>query len=88
MTFMTLMKLKVKPSKERASETDRFLAEAQKKGVKPIASYYTRGRYDIVAVTEAPDERPMMEFNMKLGDSPSSETLVAVKREDALKLIS
>jgi hypothetical protein len=35
MIFITLMKLKVKPSKERASEMDRFLAEAQKKGVKP-----------------------------------------------------
>jgi hypothetical protein len=29
-----------------------------------------------------------MEFIMKFGDSLSSETLVAVKREDALRLIS
>jgi hypothetical protein len=36
--MITLMQLKVKPGKERASETERFLFEGPKKGVEPMAS--------------------------------------------------
>jgi uncharacterized protein with GYD domain len=52
-----------------------------------LGFYWTLGRYDTVVIMEAPDEKTVMKANMKVGDIVSTETLVAVTREEAHKLI-
>lgn len=49
--------------------------------------YYTLGRYGIASIFEAADEKAAMSFAQPICDSGATETLVALKREDALKLV-
>jgi uncharacterized protein with GYD domain len=53
----------------------------------PLNIYYTLGRYDVVVIFEAPDEKIAMKMAMSIGDIESTETLVAVPREEAMKLV-
>ena len=89
MLFITLSKWKQVPSKEnqerleQATETFKKLA---KKGIK-IQVYWTLGRYDAVTLIEAPSEKEAMKAILLFQDVVETETLVAVPREEALKLI-
>jgi uncharacterized protein with GYD domain len=87
MLFVTLGKFKRKPTKEGVAQFDKLWKEVEKDGVKRVALYWTLGQYDTVVVLEAPDERALMKGLLKFSDAVASETLVAVKREDAIKLV-
>ena len=56
-------------------------------GVKFLNIYYTLGRYDVIAIFDAPDEKTAMRGLMRLGDIENTETLVTIPREEATKLI-
>jgi uncharacterized protein with GYD domain len=45
------------------------------------------GRYDGVLITEVKDEKAAMKALLRSGDLFSTETLVAVPREEAIKLV-
>ena len=49
--------------------------------------YWTLGRYDAVSIVEAPTEKDVMKILLPLQDVIESETLVAVPREEAIKLL-
>jgi uncharacterized protein with GYD domain len=49
--------------------------------------YYTLGRYDVVIIAEGKDEKSAMKRLMQLGDYAATETLVAIPREEAIKLV-
>ena len=87
MIFVSLGKLRKKLTKESIAEASRVIERASKKGVKFLNIYYTLGRYDVVAIFEAPDEKTAMRMAMSLGDIESTETLVAVPRVEAIKLV-
>lgn len=87
MIFVVLGKFRRKPTKETVAQTDKALADAAKSGMKTIATYWTLGRYDAVAVFDAPDEKTVMQSLMKISDYIATETLVGLKREDATKLV-
>jgi uncharacterized protein with GYD domain len=87
MIFITLAKFKTKPSKESVARADKQFEEAAKMGVRAIGTYWTLGRYDAVRIVEAPDEKTAMKAALALSDIVSTETLVAMKREDAVKLL-
>ncbi len=87
MIFVTLGKYKMKPTKESNAQAAKGFEQMAKEGVKFIAQYWTLGRYDFVAVAEAKDEKTMMKAVMRWGDMISSETLVAVPTEAAMKLV-
>jgi len=87
MIFVTLSRWRKKPTKDALAESSRLWKLAEKEGVKLLAGYSTLGRYDAVAITEAKDEKAVMKFLMQWGDMLSTETLVAVPREEAIKLI-
>jgi uncharacterized protein with GYD domain len=55
--------------------------------VKIHSIYWTLGRYDVVFVAEAPDEKAAMAILVQFGDDVATETLIAVPREEALKLL-
>lgn len=90
MIFISLAKFRKKMTKESAAATDKLTAALQEQGVKVVGYYYTLGRYDSVAIFDGPDEGAVqraMKAAMAVSDYASTETLVALKREDALKLL-
>jgi uncharacterized protein with GYD domain len=82
--FIVLAKFRKKPTKEEIGMTAQRI---QKGGAKTISAYWTIGRYDTVFTIEAPDEKAMMKTLLEFGDEIKSETLVAIPREEALKML-
>ena len=87
MIFISLCKVRKKLTKERVAEATKVIQRATEDGVKFLNIYYTLGRYDVVVIYEAPDEKTAMKMAMSIGDLESTETLVAVPREEAMKLV-
>ena len=87
MIFISLNKVRKKLTKEVIAEASNAIEKASEEGVKFLNIYYTLGRYDIVAIFDAPDEKIAMRMLMRLGDIEDTETLVAIPREEARKLI-
>ena len=86
MYFIVLSKFRRGASKEATSATDKVIKN-QPKGVKVLQAYWTLGRYDSVFVLEAPNEKAVMSVLLGFGDSLATETLVAIPRTEALKLV-
>ncbi len=68
-------------------EIDKLWDRLRKEGGKMISAYWTIGRYDAIVTVEAPTERVALKALMRFGDYLSTETLLAVQREDAVKLL-
>jgi len=85
--FITLARWRQKPTKEIVEETHKLIEPATKEGVKFQCGYWTFGRYDSVTIVEATDEKAAMKCLLRFGDLVSSETLVAVPYEEAVKLV-
>ncbi len=49
--------------------------------------YWTLGRYDAVVVFEAKSEKEAMKMSIALSEWVATETLVAISREEAVKLL-
>lgn len=89
MIFITLSKWKQAPSKERMKLLDqatKTFQELEKQGIK-MRVYWTLGRYDGVTIIEAPTEKDAMKALFLFQDVVETETLVAVPREEAIKLL-
>jgi uncharacterized protein with GYD domain len=86
-TFVVLYKFTdqgardVKGTVQRASEAR---AENERRGFKVQGLYWTQGRYDMVAVVEAPDEQAMLAglFNISHAGNVRSETLRAFTADE------
>lgn len=87
MLFIILCRAKVKPTKEATAESTKLGEGLAKAGTKILATYWTLGRYDTVLIMEAKDEKAAMKAAIDMSDFSSTETLVAVPREEALKLL-
>ena len=87
MIFISLNKVRKKLTKEVIAEASDAIEKASKEGVKFLNIYYTLGRYDVIAIFDAPDEKIAMRMLMRLGDIEETETLVAIPREEARKFI-
>jgi uncharacterized protein with GYD domain len=87
MIFITLARWKKKPTKESLAESAKLFEKLEKEGAKILGMYWTLGRYDAVVITEGKDEKAAMQSLVRWGDLVSTETLVAVKDEEAHKLI-
>jgi uncharacterized protein with GYD domain len=87
MIFISLGRFRKKPTRETSAEASRLMKEMAKEGVKFLGFYWTLGRYDTGVIVEAPDEKTVMKANIRIGDIVSTETLVAVPREEAVKLV-
>ena len=86
MHAIILAKLRGKVTKELTERVNKLITD-QPMGVKIHSIYYTLGRYDVVFITEAPDEKAAMAVLLQFGDDVATETLIAVPREEALKLL-
>jgi uncharacterized protein with GYD domain len=87
MIFISLIKFRQKQTKEIIAESVKFWEKEKKEGIKLLGLYYTLGRYDGVAIMEAPDEKTAMKATIRVGGRFATETLVAVPAEEARKLV-
>jgi len=87
MIFITLGKFRKKPTKQMFLEMQRLFEESTKTGGKILGYYWTLGRYDGIVISEAPDEKTLMKQVLNFADFVSTETLVAVRPEEASKLL-
>lgn len=84
MIFITLAKFRHRPTKADTDRTNEVVKRNPQVKVKTI--YWTFGRYDGVIIAEAPDEKTYMKFTIEL-EHISTETMVGIAREEALKII-
>jgi uncharacterized protein with GYD domain len=90
MIFITFGKFRKKATKEGIATTNELFSQLQKQGVKVVGAYWTLGRYDSVVIFDGPDSGAIeraMKSAMAVSDWVATETLVALKREDAVKLL-
>jgi uncharacterized protein with GYD domain len=81
MIFVVLYKFRRKLTKDDIAKANKVFS-----GVKTIGVWWTLGRFDAVRIFEARDEKDAMRLNLAL-EGASSETLVAVDRAEAVKLL-
>lgn len=87
MQFVILGKFREKVTKAAVMGSNKYMAKIAKEGIKFSAMYATLGRYDIIGIFEAPDERTAMKAMIGVGDIISTETLVAVPGEEVINLV-
>ena len=87
MIFITLWRFRQKATKEMLAESVRLAEQLPREGIRIIDDYWTLGSCDLVTVAEAKDEIAFMKALLRYGDIFSTETFVALGREDALKLV-
>lgn len=87
MIFITLAKLRKKPTKEGIAQQTKFYEQMVKQGAKILGTYWTMGRYDAITIIEGKDEKSCMKALLKMGDTAATETLIAIPREEAIKLV-
>ena len=85
MHFITLIKFKKKASD--VLHVAKSVMENLPEGIKIIGAYWTLGKYDAVLIYEAPSEKEAMKLGINMGEVMSTQTMVAVPREDAIKLL-
>jgi uncharacterized protein with GYD domain len=79
--------MRKKPIKEEVGSTAKMMAEFKRKGIKVLGWYWTLGRYDTVFIFEAANEKEAMKLSTSIAEWVSTETLVAIPREEAIKLL-
>ena len=87
MIFISLGKMRKKPGKELAEQATKVTDEFKKRGIKITGWYWTLGRYDTVVMFEAENEKEALKMALGVSEFVATETLVAIPREEALKLL-
>ena len=85
MIFISLIKFRKKA--KDVAEFGKKLMQNLPEGVKILDSYWTLGRFDAVWIYEAPNEKVAMQLGIEAGELMQTQTLVAVSRDEALKLL-
>jgi uncharacterized protein with GYD domain len=79
--------MRKKPGKELAEQATKVMDELKNMGIKIIGWYWTLGRYDTAVIFEAANEKEALKTSLAVADFVASETLVAIPREEAIKLL-
>ena len=80
-------KFKQEPTKEMVAKASKLFEQMTKEGAKILGHYRTLGRYDAATIVEEPCEKTVLKFLLRFGDILSTETLVAIPRDEATKLV-
>jgi uncharacterized protein with GYD domain len=86
MFFITLVKWKQAPTEDQVAQGTKWMEDIEKQGIK-IQSFWTLGRYDAITIIEAPTEKDAMKMMIPWQDTIITETLTAVPRAEAIKLL-
>lgn len=87
MYFIALVKFKKTLTKAVVAENLQKVEDDKKVGVTWHGIYWTLGRYDAVAVFEAPNEKAVMKMAINRQENMNVETMVAIPVEEARKLV-
>ena len=87
MIFVSLGKMRKKPAKETSAQATKMIDEMKKRGIKILSFYWTLGRYDTVLIFEAASEKEALKVSIDAAEFVAAETLVAIPREEAIKLL-
>jgi len=87
MLFISLVKWRKKPTKEWVAQATKLYEQMVKEGIKIVGQYWTAGRYDGVTIVEAKDGKVAMRALLRWEDPLSVDTLIAIPREEAMKLV-
>jgi len=85
--FISLIKTKEKPTKETIDQANKMIDDLKNRNVKLLSHYWTLGRYDAVIIFEAPTEKDAMKLAIEVSEGSTIETMVAIPREEAVKLL-
>ena len=85
MIVIVLCRLRGRATKEDIEKVNKGIASEPT--VKVLAFYWTLGRYDQVLIADGPDEKTIMKMLLKAGEYATTETMVAIPREEAMKLL-
>jgi len=85
MFFIALIKFKKKA--RDVVEIGKKVMQNLPEGVKIISTYWTLGEYDAVWIYEAPNEKVAVKLGIEAGEAMQTQTLVAITREEAMKLL-
>lgn len=91
-TYITLVNFTdqgIRNVKDTTKRAKAFQTSAKKAGVKVKAEYWAMGRYDIVIITEAPDDETISRAMLSLGSlgNVRTETLRAFSADEMDKLL-
>ncbi len=86
MIFIYLLKWKQSITKEVVDKFSKIYADLEKKGIK-LQLYWTIGHYNFVIIMDAPSEKDAMKLLIPLVDAGDLETMTAIPREEAIKLL-
>ncbi len=88
MIFVNLGRFRKKPVVDAAADdTAKMLESFKKRGINVLNWYWTLGRYDTVFIFEAANEKEAMKLSTGITEWVATETLVAIPREEAVKLL-
>jgi len=87
MIFVSLGKMRNKPEKEKVGDATKIVEEFKKKGIRVLNWYWTLGRFDTVFIYEAASEKEALKASIDISQFVSTETLVAIPRQEAIKLL-
>jgi len=85
--FVGIAKFRKPPDKKDIGDTTKMIADWKEKGINMLNWYWTLGRYDAVVVFEAKSEKEAMKMSIDISEWAATETLVAIPREEAIKLV-
>ena len=85
MFFIALIKFKKKA--RDVVEIGKKVMQNLPEGVKIISTYWTLGEYDAVWIYEAPNEKVAIKLGIEAGEAMQTQTLVAITRDEAMKLL-
>jgi len=85
--FINLGRFRKKPDKESAGDTIKMVEEFKKRGINVLNWYWTLGRYDTVFIFEAASEKEALKLSTDIAEWVTTETLVAIPRQEAIKLL-
>jgi len=83
MLFIIMAKFKSLLTKEVVAQNLIDIEDDIKGGIKYHGIYWTLGKYDTVAIIEAPDEKAAMNLVLKRVDRMDIETMIAVPADQA-----
>jgi uncharacterized protein with GYD domain len=82
MMFIRLIKLKAPYDKEQRAWFDEKHTEALQWGIKFVSTYFTLGKYDVISIIEAPDEKAAMKYAIATAEVAESATLIAIAKSE------
>ncbi len=85
MFFIVLIKFKKKA--RDVVEIGKKVMQNLPEGVKILSTYWTLGEYDAVWIYEAPNEKVAIKLGIEAGEAMQTQTLVAITRDEAMKLL-